>query len=215
MAEVAAIPTPITEESAVGVLSELFPIFLNQSPPEALAVYTLALAWIETGRGQKINNNNAGSVSCRDDGAFDFWRPPWFSGDNPSYAALHQAMLDGKAPRAFRSYESAMEGWNDFLREVLRRKSLVAAMLADDPSAIVRALVETKYSIDYKPQHAETFRSLAKEFRSRGRFAEFKGVTLPGYELARKSSGGGALLFVLFGVAVAAGAVVLMKGNRR
>lgn len=183
--EVPAIETPVTETQAVSILTELLPVMLgftgnDKLPPEPVAIYTLALAWVETNHGRSVIQNNAGNVSCRDDGSVDFWRPPWFSGDNPKYAELHERMLRGQAPRAFRAYDTALLGWADFLREVVRRKPLLAAMAANDAGAVVQALHDTNYSKDYGAQHVPTFESLARDFRARGYFADWQKVNAPG-----------------------------------
>ena len=123
--EVAAIRTPVSKEQAATFVVDGLRAKLGREPSEQEAVYTFALAWVESGRGQSIYQHNPGNVSCYDDGrgwSGDFWRPPWYPAQHdPKYDYLHQRMLDGKAPRAFRAYPDAQSGWNDYLREVVRR----------------------------------------------------------------------------------------------
>jgi hypothetical protein len=214
--EVPATATPVSKQEAISLLTVALTDQLGQPPPEQVGVYSLALAWVETSQGRSIIQNNAGNVSCNDDGrgwSGNYWRPPWFTGDNPKFAALHLRMLEGQAPRAFRAYPSQQAGWNDFVHEVVRRKPLLAAMMSDDPLAVAMALHDTNYSKDYGAQHAETFRSLVAGFRAAGDFRQFKGLPLEGVSPAKRSSssGLGTLLFV--GVMGAAGVLIWVKLN--
>jgi|WetSurMetagenome_2_1015567.scaffolds.fasta_scaffold00908_16 hypothetical protein len=207
--EVPATRTPVTKEQAATFVVNGLRARLGREPSEQEAVYTMALAWVESGRGQSIYGNNPGNVSCYDNGkgwSGDFWRPPWFPEQHdPKYDYLHQRMLEGKAPRAFRAYPDQQTGWNDYLREVVRRIALLAAMNADDPAEFVRQLVETKYSIDYNESHVKTYRSIIAEIRSWGLFSSLPKASPPpakkpsvsGLGLALGAGGAAVLLMVL------------------
>lgn len=226
--QVPATYTPVAESQAVAYLTVALTLALKQNPPEQIGVYTLALAWIETGAGQSLIQNNPGNMSCYADGrdwSGDYWRPPWFDSTDPKYAALHERMLNGQAPSAFRAYPTQEAGWAAFVHEVVRRKGLLAAMMADDPLAVVRALRGSGYSADYRDEVAKSFASLVKAFRSRGAFAPYIGVELDGLPSASTAppaapkkvgggGGGGAVLALLAAVG-AAGAYFLSKKRRK
>lgn len=211
-AEVPATRTPVTQAQAASYVIDGLRAKLNREPTEQEAVFTWALAMVETANGQSVIQNNAGNVSCYDDGrgwSGDFWRPPWFSEQHdPKYSSLHAAMLAGKAPRAFRAYPSQKAGWGDFAREVARRKSLLDAMNADDPAQVVQQLHDTNYSKDYGEKHVATFSRLAETARTAGWFAALPKGKAP----SRKASGNvglgiglGLTVMVVFGLMVAYG----------
>jgi hypothetical protein len=209
--------THVSEEQAEIYLSIALTLALGQTPPESLAIYCLALAWVETGDGDVVCNN-PGNLFARgyapgnpleiDYWGGDYWRPSWIDEHSND-----DAVFAGKVPSAFRAYADPQEGWNAFARTVVAKKPLVAAMVADDPLLVVRALKSTGYSPDYSDSHADTFRSLAHQLRDEKRFAGFSGVTLPGYTApagapaqtaSRRSAPGGAAPMVIFaGITVA------------
>ena len=210
--EVPATATPVSEYEASVLLVVALTQALQDAPSEQVAVYSMALAWIETARGRAIIQNNPGNVTTSDSGPNDYWRPPWYPEQHdPKYDALHAKMLAGQAPRAFRAYPDKQTGWNSFAYEVVRRKPLLSAMAADDPLAVVRALRSTGYSSDYTDQTANSFRSLVAEFRSRNLFGGLRKVfeveiPQPAQPVAQQQKkGSGGLLALLLGVVAAAG----------
>lgn len=89
----------------------------------------LAHIELETGRGTHIFQHNVGNLVASDSWPGDFWRPPWFQlSENASadLRAKHAAMLEGRAPRAFRAYQSADAGMGDYV-ELAQRLGLIDA----------------------------------------------------------------------------------------
>jgi len=123
-----------------------------------------ALISIETEGGRKIACENVGNIAA---GGFvngkeslwttaTVWRPPWF--EDTSHR-LHQAMLDGKAPSAFRAYRDLADGVRAYVALIARKTRMRAAAKAGDPAAFVDAL-QVEYSPDYGPKHVASFESL-------------------------------------------------------
>lgn len=149
-------PTPISAEHARDALLAAMPA-LNR-PTAALL---LALIWVESGRGN-LMNWNAGNITASSSWPGKAWRPPWFeASSDPHLAELHERMLAGTAPSAFRAYDSATQGFADFVG-VLKRQfsSVLAAASTGDPAAFVAALHDSGYSRDYRPVHIATFAQL-------------------------------------------------------
>jgi hypothetical protein len=211
-AEVPATRTPVTQAQAASYVVDGLRAKLNREPTEQEAVFTWALAMVETANGQSVVQNNAGNVSCFDDGrgwSGDYWRPPWFNEQHdPKYSSLHRAMLEGKAPRAFRAYPSQQAGWNDFAREVARRTTLLQAMNSDDPAQVVQQLHDTNYSKDYGEKHVATFRSLAASARAAGWFAGLPKGETPSMRMSSGVGLGlglGLTVMIVFGLMVSYG----------
>src|SRR5512139_950637 len=127
--EVPATATPVSEYEASVYLVVGLTQALQDAPSEQVAVYSMALAWIETARGRSLIQNNPGNITTTAGAAGSYWRPPWYPEVHAAkYNGLHAAMLAGTAPSAFRAYPDPQSGWNDFAREIVRRKSLLSAM---------------------------------------------------------------------------------------
>ena len=128
-----------------------------------------ALLALETDRGRAIQNGNVGNLSAGAAYAGPVWRPPWFEIDessNPKLRALHERMLAGTAPSAFRSYDSVEQGAADFARLLLTPgyTHLLDAAAGTDADAFRRALAE-RYSPDYaNPKATAALASLARGF---------------------------------------------------
>lgn len=224
--EVPPLATPVSEYQASALLVVGLTQALQDAPSEQIAVYSMALAWLETARGRSVIQNNPGNLTKTANWTEDYWRPPWYpEKHDPKYDALHAKMLAGEAPSAFRAYTDQQTGWNDFAREIARRKTLLSAMEADDPLAVVRGLRTTGYSQDYTDATANSFRSLVAEFRSRNLFGGLRKVsevvppqpTPQAPAAAKKSGGSGGLVAFVLGVVVAAGAAwaYFKKGGRK
>jgi hypothetical protein len=213
MAEVAATKTPVDEVQGSIYLVVALTTALQSVLSEQIAVYSMALAWIETGNGQLIQNN-PGNITKTSNWTGNYWRPPWYPDDHdPKYDALHAAMLAGKAPSAFRAYPDQQSGWNDYAREIVRRKKLLAAMNADDPAAVVAALHDS-YSSDYGEKHVETFRKLVAGFRSRNLFGGLPRATTSVATTKRTTGVGIGTILVLVAGAGAALVVALLSKKR-
>lgn len=129
------------------------------------AALLLALFRVETG-GSPMNNS-PGNVTASSRWEGDAWRPPWFAPPfaTPKLAALHERMLKGEAPSAFRSYATLGQGFADWER-VLRTNfpSVLLAAKTGDPRTFVLALHNSGYSKDYTPAHIPTFDDLRAKF---------------------------------------------------
>jgi len=131
----------------------------------------MALVWLETARGKSVQNFNLGNISAGESFEGNAWRPPWFTPDDDSdrNVKLHQAMLEGRAPRAFRAYDTLEAGAADFMRQLHRTFPEVLDAAADgDPTGFRDALAQ-KYSKDYENTPPENFASLAREFGFTGK----------------------------------------------
>jgi len=160
MRVVPMLSTPISAEHARDALSAAMPGIDRDS-----ASLLLALIWVESGRGNLINNN-AGNLSAGSSWPGAAWRPPWYDRtDTPHLADLHARMLAGTAPSAFRAYDSAPEGFADFVGVLRSRFPTVLAAARDgSPADFVRALHDSGYSRDYTLAHVPTFTQLRAEF---------------------------------------------------
>jgi hypothetical protein len=179
--------------------------------PLPLAELELAHAWgLETRRGQSMWFYNWGNLSA---GGFvdgeerlswpgDVWRPSWFElapDASPALAAVHERMLAGQAPSAFRALHSHDEGARQFvdLLESAKFRSLVQAGLTGSPEAYARAIYDSGYCRDRGCQPANSapqLASLVAEFR---RDHVFDSLGLPVLRPASSSSSSGAELVAL------------------
>src|SRR3990172_12618759 len=111
--------------------------------------YLLAHIAIKTAQGRSIQNFNVGNltVSRAQQTAVPFWRPPWFELDETSTdreRALHQLMLEGKEPSAFRAYGSLDEGVADYVRRL--RQRFPSLLRASSPALFVQAWKDSGYT---------------------------------------------------------------------
>lgn len=137
------------------------------SPVQRANLATLVA--IETARGSAVQNYNIGNITAAESYHGSAWRPPWFDVDASSserMLALHASMIAGKAPRAFRAYESHEQGALDFASLLLASgyASLMRGAESSDPDVFRRALAE-RYSKDYSnPKATAALRQLQQEF---------------------------------------------------
>lgn len=126
------------------------------------------LIGIETGHGRQCQNFNVGNVTAGASYDGKAWRPPWFDATeaaaDPRLAALHVKMGEGKAPSAFRAYDSLDAGISDFARVLVRDfPEVLEAAKQTDPDVFRRALAQ-KYSHDYgNVDVTDTIRKLQSE----------------------------------------------------
>ncbi len=158
---VPAVVTPITAEQARVALVAAMPGIDRES-----GTLLLSLVWIETGRGH-LMNNNAGNISAGPQWPGNAWRPPWFdlsTATTPHLLELHDRMLHGQAPSAFRAYDSLLAGFQDFAHVLQHQfQSVLAAAKTGDARAFVQALHDSGYSRDYSPAHVPTMTALQAE----------------------------------------------------
>jgi len=155
------ITTPIGESEAASVVVRAYHELFGRDPTKRALVSMLSLIWIETARGGAVKNNNLGNITSSETRNGDAWRPPWFDFDGGDPAAmtdrnlaLHEKMLQGQAPRAFRAYGSAELGAADFVRQLRSSfpEVLEAAELGDPD--VFRIALSQKYSKDYADPRA-------------------------------------------------------------
>jgi hypothetical protein len=127
------------------------------------AVNFAALVAIETARGQSVQNGNVGNITAGPTYTGPVWRPPWFQDEAHP---LHAVMLAGKAPSAFRAYDSLAAGAKDFAQLLLSEKYAPLVRAANQPSAdVFRVALSERYSPDYKnPKSTATLEALQREF---------------------------------------------------
>lgn len=158
---VPAVSTPITAEQAKVALVAAMPGIDRET-----GTLLLSLVWIETARGH-LMNNNAGNITAGAQWPGDAWRPPWFdlsTATTPHLVELHEKMLHGQAPSAFRAYGSLLAGLQDFARVLQHQfKSVLEAAKTGDARAFVTALHDSGYSRDYSPAHVPGMTSLQAE----------------------------------------------------
>lgn len=167
--------TPLTPEAASrAVLSSWDAVFGGAPDLETFALI-MALVWIETARGTSLMNYNFGNIIASEKYQGKAWRPPWY---NPPTEAtsernrhLHEEMLAGRAPSAFRAYDTPEQGSLDFVQQLQRSfPEVVNAASTGDVDAFRRALSQ-KYSKDYARNTEAVNRNLASfqtQFRELG-----------------------------------------------
>lgn len=157
---VPAVSTPISAEHARDALAAAMPGIDRDS-----ASLLLGLVWVETGGGHLVSNN-AGNITANDKWPGGAWRPPWFApSDDPHLQALHDRMLAGQAPSAFRAYDSAPDGFKDFARVLKSQfRPVLEAARTGSPGLFVQGLHDSGYSKDYTLAHVPSFTHFREQF---------------------------------------------------
>lgn len=172
MIVVERVRTPIEMGVFPGLISAAFDRIgrpLSDTQRANLAV----IAAVETGRGKSVQNFNIGAISAAPSYEFEVWRPPWFEPPTPSSTArnrhLHAEMKAGRAPAAFRAYDSAEEGAEDFARQLLKTFPEVLRAAEGESADALRVALSQSYSKDYAdPRHTATLAKLQREFGLKG-----------------------------------------------
>jgi len=204
---VPAVSTPITAEQATVALVAAMPGIDRET-----GTLLLSLVWIETARGH-LMNFNAGNITASDKWPGNAWRPPWFelsTANTPHLLELHEKMLHGQAPSAFRAYGSLLEGFQDFAH-VLRAqfKSVLEAARSGDARAFVTALHDSGYSRDYSPAHVPSMTSLQAELGPH--FASFPSAA----QVSNAAPSFFANIALDVGVAVMAGLIIASRNEHK
>jgi len=178
--EVPATRAPLAARDVALALDAAFRAAGAAMPIQAIELFTV-LTQVET--GGHATCNNVGNLSA---GGFyngaehinypTYWRPPWYSvsTDNAKLLALHDRMLKGTAPSAFRAYQTVEAGIADFVGLIVRKfGNLVDAARSGDVHEF-RLALDTGYSPDYTEAHERTFTSLVNAYRANG---VFDGIT--------------------------------------
>lgn len=164
--DVGATPTPLTLDQIRSVLREALDARGTTISPGAANVILAHLAF-ENAHGERVIQHNFGNLIATQNWAGDFWRPPWFGDPKPDWSAdlraKHQAMLEGKAPSAFRAYSSPAEGMKHYL-DTLETLGLLEAAHNGPRAFAERATL--RFSPDADPNGlARTLESLVERIR--------------------------------------------------
>lgn len=201
MAELPRKVTPISAREAAALMVVSLGLREDDSHVARVAQHLLSLVWIETGGG-KLVQNNWGNLAGSFEG--NYWRPPWFEVTDASSArnrALHQRMLEGKAPSQFRAYRDRGEGLDDFLRLLYqpRFEPMLAYARTGDTQGFANAVHDTGYCPDDECRGSRTFESYS---RLTNRFGPLLGIPSTAIVPVQRPSsfsglGGLALLWLL------------------
>ena len=151
--------TPLDFHAIPGLLLRAFeaigaPLTTTQS------VNLACLVGIETGQGTKCMNYNVGNITASPHWTGKAWRPPWFEADEAAsdarLASLHEAMLRGTAPSAFRAYDSLEAGIADFAHVLTRNFPEVLEAAKETDANRFRLALGQRYSHDYISNSAVT-----------------------------------------------------------
>lgn len=201
------VPTPITAGQAKVALVAAMPGIDRET-----GTLLLALVWIETARGHLINFN-AGNITAGPQWPGNAWRPPWFEvtpASSPHLVELHEKMLHGQAPSAFRSYGSLLEGFQDFAHVLQHQfKSVLEAAKTGDARAFVTALHDSGYSRDYSPAHVPSMTALQAELAP-----QFEGFP-SARQVANAAPGFFAGVALDVGIAVMAGLIIASHNEHK
>ena len=209
----------VARKSTPMSVAEVAPLFVRvwretvgAEPFRELAGLVLALAWIETAAGKSIQNFNFGNISASSRWDGDAWRPSWFEVNDASSErdkALHEAMVKGQAPQAFRAYPTADAGMRDFVR-VLRGTFPEVLNAAEGGDAEkFRQAISLKYSKDYARNPAAVTSNLSK-------LRDSFGKALDALALPSKASGVGTLIAAaptLLAIGIAAATLYWVKAK--
>lgn len=132
MPEVARVETPF-QEASIGELLRIELIAQKLDPHQDMAALLLAQIAFETLHGRACQNHNVGNVTANERVAVDYYRPKWFSEGqtDPHLQALHDMMVHGHAPRAFRSYVGFPEGVAGYVRAARHLACIEGARTGD------------------------------------------------------------------------------------
>lgn len=159
--------TPIAFKAIPGIVKEAITKELGSEPDSTTINNLSALIALEVGRGKSLHNHNLGNISVAESFTGKAWRPPWFEITDSSSALnkfRHSEMLKGRAPRAFRAYDSITEGAGDWARR-MRTTFRDALDAAGGSTEAFRLALSKGYSHEYAdPKSGVTLAALVKEF---------------------------------------------------
>lgn len=173
MAEVARVRTATTPEQVAEVLTLVLLSFTDSATREQASLL-LAQLMLEVANGAACYNWNVGNITSDETGTF--YRPVWFTVNEDSSARmkeLHEAMLRGQAPRAFRAYSALEGGIYDYLRVLQHNfRSLWDASLTGDPNEFGSAIKTSRYTPDAPRGTIESIAKLQSQYLQKGLFAK-------------------------------------------
>lgn len=176
MAEVARKRTLTTAAEVARLLVEQLPSWV-ELPHRRQAALLLGQLMLETDNGHAMDNNNPGNITTPSERA-PFFRPAWFTVNEQSSARmkeLHELMLKGKAPRAFRAYETLTDGLRDYLHQLQKSfPTLLKASGTGDPTKFAEAIKSSRYTPDINPRAvARSLATLQEQYINEGLFNVF------------------------------------------
>lgn len=178
--EFPATATPVSPSAMAAAVPAAYAQRFGQAPDRETAELLLALLFLENDHGRAVIQHNWGNISVFAGPNVDYWRPPWFDladiearpDEDPRkarYLALHQQMLDHKAPSAFRAFGDDQAGIVVWLANV--KPSMYAAAATGDPMAFANAYWSSGYCPDQACKDSgPTFRKLQAEIRNANYF---------------------------------------------
>lgn len=186
MSEVPATATPLTRDATAEIFLPAYLEVFGELPDQNRAELLLAQVWLENANGQSIIQHNWGNLATVP-GASDYWRPPWFDLDKVQampegakksrYLALHDRMLKGTVPQAFRAFPSHVDGARAWLRLLAkeRMRPILDAASSGSPEAFARATFDTGYCADQECKHAgPSYAKLRDQIRAASYFDNLK-----------------------------------------
>lgn len=180
MGEVPATVTPLSSaETAPAFLSAWANVF-GGKPSITEAEWLLAFLWNENAKGKAIVQHNWGNLSSSGQSG-DFWRAPWFDRakveamDEPRrtlYLNIHERMLRGEEPSAFRAFPDHATGARTWLQRLRDRfPSILRAAKADSAVAMQDAIFDSGYCASPKCEtNAASYANLRNEVHAQGLF---------------------------------------------
>lgn len=202
--QVARLATPLTRAASAALFVPAYQAVFGEKPDRDRAELLIALMWLENANGQSIIQHNWGNLSTVARDNVSFWRPPWFDAAEiaalpattpaeqarkKNLEALHQRMLDNKAPSAFRAFPDHAQGLAAWLGLLKNRPSILAAASSGDAVRFAHAIYESKYCTDVQCRDAgPTYGKLRDTAKAANYFADLKKKSSPAAALAWCSS---------------------------
>lgn len=148
----------------------------GEEPHRQEAELLLGQLWLETGRGAACDNHNVGNITSGSRWTGNFFRPVWYTvtpESSPHLQHLHEQMLAGKAPSAFRAYADFEHGFSDYVANLLHTfPGIVLGARSADAMAVSQAIRSSGYNPDNPvAPTAASLASLQREFEGAGVFA--------------------------------------------
>lgn len=176
------VSTPQSLAAIADALVNAYVVQFGREPDQTTAELLTAQIMVETASGQAIKNHSPGNISASARWTGDAWRPPWF--DEPTETtsardrALHAAMLEGKAPSAFRAFRTLEDGMADYVHTLARQFPIILA--ARTPSELAQAIFDSGYTRDHTPSETSpTLHALVGRVREAGLFDALPKAQLP------------------------------------
>lgn len=187
MSEVPATATPLTRDQTAARFLATYRALFGELPDQQRAELLLALVWLENANGSSLIQGNWGNLATKAREDVSFWRPPWFDLEKVEALAdgakktrlldLHDRMLRGQAPEAFRAFpdqDAGARAWLSLLRTPGMQQVLDAAS-SGDAVAFAHAIFASRYCPDPECRDAgPSYARLRDQIRAAGYFATLK-----------------------------------------